>query len=303
MSTKKRSRQEFEEEDRIEEGWQVETVDVSKYGLTQGLCQLWGVDSKQVRQGLSRELSQLEGVNHRTGKVSLNRRQKKTIPLVEYKYKHMNTLWDVIATEAQQDLEQDRPPITFELPEIHCQGSRHVSTLQKRLLEKGGATATLNPQMKKYLNALTVFEYEHDHGTLSGEQQDMQLTMIGESCWTPLEKNKFFIALERCGYNLEEIARRVGPTKTVAEIQEYLNLLHQASMGIGKDPTIKPLAAREMSPFYILQENYLATQLQHTLETEVYAKHLEFVQDTTKTEIQASNQLLELWNMSSLTRL
>ncbi|KAI9345064.1 hypothetical protein BD770DRAFT_397187 [Pilaira anomala] len=153
----------------------------------------------------------------------------------------------------------------------------------------------MDARMKRYFRAWSILDYEQDQGSLA--DTEFETSMVGHSCWIPSEKKRFFLALERCGKNnIKEIAQRVGPTKTLAEVMEYLKLLQYTSKGIGNLPVIRHLTAREMSPIYIVQEQIMAEQLQEKLEIESFGKHLDYLNHP-------QLELLEIFNMSLLTRI
>ncbi|KAG2232098.1 hypothetical protein INT48_006775 [Thamnidium elegans] len=182
-------------------------------------------------------------------------------------------------------------PIPYQLnPIIHSQSNQFCSLLQLKHQQK---PQPMDDVMKRYFRAVSILEYEHDHGPLNDDQ--FEVSMVGDSCWVPSEKKRFFLALERCGKNVREIAKRVGPTKTEVEVLEYLDLLHTVSRNVDT-PNVKPFTAREMTPIYIAQEEHMAGLIQDKLQVESYGKHLEYLD-------QPQNDLFELWNMSSLTRI
>jgi hypothetical protein len=60
-------------------------------------------------------------------------------------------------------------------------------------------------------------------------------------------------------------------------------------------------SAREMSTFFLVQEEVVAATLEHKLETESFAKHRELLNENEL--VQKSLEIFDVWNMSSLTRL
>lgn len=171
--------------------------------------------------------------------------------------------------------------------------TKKCSLLQSKYINNPTPTP-MDARMKRYFRAWSILEYEQDQGSLA--DTEFETSMVGHSCWIPSEKKRFFLALERCGKNnINEIAQRVGPTKTLAEIMEYLKLLQYTSKGIGNLP-VRHLTAREMSPLYIVQEQTMAEQLQEKLEIESFGKHLDYLNHP-------QLELLEIFNMSLLTRM
>lgn len=246
-----------------------------KRELRRGLCALWNTDI---------HFKPFDGQD--TKHVKYFRKKPKK---GEYRDE---TLWKVAEAEKSQDAQFPIKPVSYTLNPMNLHGSNQLcSALQHRYLTN--PSPTMDTRMKRYFRALCILEYEHDHGLLT--ENEFGPSMIGESCWTPTEKKRFFLALERCGKgNIEEIARRVGSTKTIAQVYEFQQTLESASKGIGHTPT-DHLSAREMTPIYIAQEDHMASLIQETLEVESYAKSLNLME-------RPENELLEMWNMSSLTR-
>lgn len=223
---------------------------------------------------------------------------RKRYPVKSSRKKYHNiyraeSLWKIAQAEKERDgdfpidsVDYTLNPMKHPLPHLLC------SSLQARYMND--PLPTMCPRMKKYFRAITILEYEHDHGLIS--DTEFGSSLLGETCWTPSEKKRFFLALERCGRNnFTEIARRVGPTKTPAQVNEFLQFLHHASQGIGSLP-IQHLSAREMTPLYIVQEQHMAKLINDALEVESYGNHLNYLD-------RPENELLEIWNLSSLTRL
>lgn len=208
-------------------------------------------------------------------------------------FKRTDSLWKVAKMEQQTDPAFPIEPVEYTINPMqqHLKNTL-CSMLQKRHLNNPSPTMT--PRMKKYFRAIAVLEYEHDHGLIA--DTEFGASVLGETCWTPAEKKRFFLAIERCGKNnISEISRRVGPTKTPVQVYEFQQCLQEAAQAIDPLP-IDHLSAREMTPFYIDQEEAMASSIKDALEVESYGKHLQY---TDRSEI----QLLEIWNMSSLTRL
>ncbi|KAG2207979.1 hypothetical protein INT47_010963 [Mucor saturninus] len=208
-------------------------------------------------------------------------------------FKRTDSLWKVAKVEEQTDPAFPIEPVEYTLNPMQQHSKNNLcSTLQKRYFDNPSPTMT--PRMKKYFRAIAVLEYEHDHGLIA--DTEFGASVLGETCWTPGEKKRFFLAIERCGKNnISEISRRVGPTKTPVQVYEFQQCLQEAAQAIGPLP-IDHLSAREMTPFYIDQEEAMASSVKDALEVESYGKHLQY---TDRSEI----QLLEMWNLSSLTRL
>lgn len=244
--------------------------------LKRGLCTLWNTKDIHFKPIDGSEINSVKYFRTKPRKT-------------QHKGK---SLWKI--ANAEKSMESDFPiePVKYKLNPINVQGSNHLcSTLQQRYLTQ--PSPVMDTRMKRYFRALCILEYEHDHGLLT--DNEFGPSMVGESCWTPTEKKRFFLAIERCGKNnIKEIARRVGPTKTEAQVYELQHTLEEASKSIGQ-LTRNHLTAREMSPIYIAQEEHMASLLQETLEVETFGKNLQFME-------RSEHELFELWNMSSLTR-
>jgi hypothetical protein len=186
-----------------------------------------------------------------------------------------------------------------------CTPVRQMTCLQKRLLQASTRTAgpsfkELPSDWKAYFLLTAISEHEQDQG--GGEDGGLEASMVGGSYWTTYEKNRFFVALDRCGRHcVHDIAKRVGPTKTIQEVAVYLNILDQLAKVSPKEQNAKlDPCAREMSPMFIMQEEQMASKLVKHLETESYKKHLELVSSK---QYEYTEQLFDLRNMSSLTKL
>ncbi|KAI9247905.1 hypothetical protein EDC94DRAFT_625410 [Helicostylum pulchrum] len=242
----------------------------SKSQLKEGLSELWNSTSISFERldGTSPNKVEWQEVDY---PVKLRWKRRKT------ELMHLNTYPPL--------------PIPYQVnPIIHPQPNQYCSMLQFKHQEK---VQPMDDVMKRYFRAVSILEYEHDYGSLKDNQ--FEVSMVGNSCWVPSEKKKFFLALERCGKSANEIAKRVGPTKTEVEVAEYLHLLQTVSRNV-VESKVRPFTAREMSPIYIAQEEHMAGLIQDKLQVESYGKHFEYVD-------QPQNDLFELWNMSSLTRI
>lgn len=257
--------------------------------FAKGLAILWNEPKKTIV-----EERDLLTDNRKIKRYTIRKREKSR----KEKRTPIRTLWDLCVDEALREVTSFKPPPFTEAHNTKVSETIRKSQLQQHINNKPVFTTA----MKRYFRAISILEYEHDHGQLTDSPFDA--TMVKESVWTPNEKKKFFVALDRCGkYNPEEIARRIGPTKTMAEVHEYIRFLDVASKATTQPFTkkIKHPFAREMSINFIMQEDRLAKQIQHALEVESYEKHLALC--ATHPEIQKANEFFELWNMSSLTRL
>ncbi|KAI8991290.1 hypothetical protein BDF20DRAFT_909090 [Mycotypha africana] len=135
-------------------------------------------------------------------------------------------------------------------------------------------------------------EEEHEDGPLTG-------SFIGSTFWTAQEKDAFFLALERCGKrNIEAISRRVGKSKTVLEVGEYLTLLHLVSRNyvkrskksyLEKSKYLDRYYARQMSNTFIQLEEELSQKLEKKLEVEAYAKDVELNKHSIQQRLHMAN--------------
>ncbi|CEG78717.1 hypothetical protein RMATCC62417_13285 [Rhizopus microsporus] len=179
--------------------------------------------------------------------------------------------------------------------------NRILSSLQHQYLLSGQTihSTRLPLHIETYNNFLK--ECQESDDDEEEEEEFEGETIIGSSCWTPNEKKRFFTALERCSKgDIAEISRRVGPTKTVVEVANYIKVLEAASRVIKKEPMDDEYSAREMSPLFIVQENRFAELLQCMLETKVYAKHQEVLNSQPEC-LQKALDLFDIFNFSSMS--
>ncbi|KAI8879471.1 hypothetical protein K501DRAFT_336074 [Backusella circina FSU 941] len=187
-----------------------------------------------------------------------------------------------------------------------CGPHEYLSCLHQRFQQlpknkKDKGFRDIPSDWKPYFLLTAISEYEQDQG--GDEDGDgLEASMVGDSYWTIPEKRRFFVGLDRYGrHRVHDIAKRVGPTKTTQEVIVYLNILDQlAKVNPNEDAHDADLSAREMSSMFIIQEEQMASRLVQHLETESYKKHRELVLSQQYENVQ---ELFELWNMSSLTRL
>lgn len=256
--------------------------------FARGLAILWNEPKKRIM-----EQRELLTENHPIKRYALRKREKarkeRRTPIL--------TLWDLCTDEALRESNNINNNTLFTAAHnTKVSETVRQSQVQQHLNSKPVWTAV----MKRYFRAIAILEYEHDHGLLT--DKPFEVTMVKESVWTSNEKKRFFIALDRCGkHNVEDIARRIGPTKTAAEVHAYLYFLDVAARAIGTQKIQHPFA-REMSVNFIMQEERLAQHIQHALEVESYKKHLHLC-TTNNDDVLRANAFFELWNMSSLTRL
>ncbi|CAO3593175.1 unnamed protein product [Absidia cylindrospora] len=81
-----------------------------------------------------------------------------------------------------------------------------------------------------------VYRYHHlwaetinnlDHGF---DNDTFQASYVEGYFWSPMEKRRFFSALDKCGpHDPVAIQQRIGPSKTAYQVQIYINLLKKAS--------------------------------------------------------------------------
>ncbi|RCH79794.1 hypothetical protein CU098_000327, partial [Rhizopus stolonifer] len=185
-------------------------------------------------------------------------------------------------------------------PVLQQQQHRYMSQLQHRhtmFCQYGTKTglSSLPDRVRRYYLFLSLEQQED-------RDNEFGLSMVGDTCWTPSEKSRFFCALERCGKDIQAISQRVGPTKTVVQVAAYLDMLDMAAKKSDPVEINEAYSAREMSPLFILQENIMASTLEQLLETESHAKHQSLLSDP-PTILENALDVMEVWNMSSLTRL
>lgn len=293
MTGRKRSRDELEDETITDH------PPLTQRQILEGLNNLWHNGSIETFNAL---IDQLHDINTIYGYDETHQRIEKDRRAIR-RSTALKTLQDVAERELETDDTVKIKLPRFEPHVIISNDSNFTSMLQHRyrqFLQLGSPAGvrSLVKNVRRYYLLVAMQEHEMEHGPMD---EDYSITMVGNSCWTPAEKRKFFMAVERCSRgDVSEISRRLGPTKTVAEVGAYLNLLDAAAKAIGKSDQDETYTAREMSDLFLMQENRMAMLLESKLETESFAKH----QDLINQEIvQKSMELFEIWNFSSLTRM
>ncbi|GAN04324.1 hypothetical protein MAM1_0060c03784 [Mucor ambiguus] len=297
MTSRKRSRDQVEND----EAHQVPRL-LTKSQIVHGLNSIW--HSHPTAETHNALIDQFNDINC----VYATKRTRRA------KYKHLKvTRKSTVVTSLQDVAELEHKGYnsdTLKLPRfgyhpiiVGEEGNHFTSAIQHRYLnfkQMGSPTGlkSLSKHVRKYYLYQAMQEHEIEHGPMD---EDFALSMVGNSCWTPAEKRKFFMAVERCSRgDVVEISRRVGPTKTIAEVGAYLNLLDGAAKAVGGYGPDEKYAAREMSDLFLMQETRMALILEAKLETESYAKNQELMQQES---IQKSLELFEIWNFSSITRI
>ncbi|CEG81794.1 hypothetical protein RMATCC62417_15949 [Rhizopus microsporus] len=228
--------------------------------------------------------------------------KKKRQPKTKYK-RLKKSIQELIPIENNIPISPAQSRLTIEHKPAFSIFNRILSSLQHQYLLSGPTIhlTRLPLHIETYNNFLKECqesdddEEEEEEGEFKGE------TIIGSSCWTPSEKKRFFTALERCSKgDIAEISRRVGPTKTVVEVANYIKVLEAASRVVKKEPMDDEYSAREMSPLFIVQENRFAELLQRMIETKVYAKHQEVLNSQPEC-LQRALDLFDILNFSSMS--
>ncbi|CAO3635532.1 unnamed protein product [Cunninghamella blakesleeana] len=107
-------------------------------------------------------------------------------------------------------------------------------------------------------------------------EYNLEPSYIENVYWSSIEKERFFTAIERCGpYHYEEIQRRIGPTKSVFQVQLYAEYLKMASELInddGVDNNDQNISfANEMSDEWIQKEEEMAQYLSSFTDVQAVA--------------------------------
>ncbi|KAI8640401.1 hypothetical protein BD408DRAFT_419831 [Parasitella parasitica] len=289
MTGRKRSREEAEDD----------SNGLSSFQLVDGLNNIWNNGSSESYNGLIDEYHDLTTVYRRPVARKRKEDDRKSI----HTAKIFKNLQEVAAQEqARVDDTKFKLP-TFDQHPMIANGHTITSMLQHRYRQfssVGSPTGikSLPKDLRKYYLFWAMQEDEMMNGPVD---RDDAMTVVGRSCWTPAEKRRFFMAVERCSRgDVAEISRRLGPTKTVAEVGAYLNLLDGAAKAIGGNVSDESYSAREMSSVFLMQESRMAAILEARLETETYAKHQELMNQEVA---QKALGLFEIWNFSSLARI
>lgn len=296
MASRKRSRDQVEKDEAHQDPRQL-----TKFQLVHGLNNTWhNPPTTETHNAL---VDQLNDINYVYATKHTRRGADKHLLTIR-KSTLLKSLQDVAELEHERyDSDSLRLPRFDHHPIIVETANHFTSAMQHRLCNfkrMGSPTGlkSLAKQVRKYYLYQAMQEHEMEHGSMD---DDFALSMVGNSCWTPTEKRRFFMAVERCSRgDVVAISRRVGPTKTIAEVGAYLNFLDGAAKAIGGYEPDDKYAAREVSDLFLLQESRMALILESKLETESYAKDQELMQQES---IQKSLELFEIWNFSSITRM
>jgi hypothetical protein len=229
--------------------------------------------------------------------------KKKRQPKTKYK-RLKKSIQELIPIENNIPISPAQSRLTIEHKPALSIFNRILSSLQHQYLLSGQTIhlTKLPLHIETYNNFLKECQESDDDEEEKEEEEEFEgETIIGSSCWTPNEKKRFFTALERCSKgDIAEISRRVGPTKTVVEVANYIKVLEAASRVIKKEPMDDEYSAREMSPLFIVQENRFAELLQCMIETKVYAKHQEVLNSQPEC-LQKALDLFDIFNFSSMS--
>ncbi|KAI9481217.1 MAG: hypothetical protein EXX96DRAFT_207318 [Benjaminiella poitrasii] len=326
-ASKKRPRSDEEDEDKEVQS-PIHASDLTQSDVYEALCQLWNIESSDDHDQIYDELRSLylnpmeplvyiNKIPHRVHSEMPTMPLSTTDPLLKAFFKE--SLKDILHDNngvpsfayKQNHLEpgyKKRDDLAIE--KVNERGNlEYKSVLQSRYenyIASGinDGLERLDSNIRNYYTYLALSEYELENGPI--EDDDYELSIVDGSCWTPAEKKRFFVAIERSNRgDLTEIARRVGPTKTVNEVAAYLNLLDKASKSLNKnsDESYKVrYAAREMSPLFMIQETKIASVLEEEIEMEKYTEHQRLlVKSKDNSSLKRALELFEVWNMSSLT--
>ncbi|CEP10656.1 hypothetical protein [Parasitella parasitica] len=289
MTRKKRPREEAEDYPN----------EISSFQLLDGLNNIWYNGSPETYNNLIDDYHDIS-IAYRPTKA---RKRKLVLRNSIRMTRIFKTLQDVVEQEHARVDETKFKLSTFDYHPVIANGHNITSLLQNRyrqFLSMGSPTGvrSLPKDLRKYFLFLAMQEDEMANGPVD---EDYGITVVGNSYWTPAEKRRFFMAVERCSRgDVAEISRRLGPTKTVAEVGAYLNMLDGAAKAIGGNVSDESYSAREMSNVFLMQENRMAMILEARLETESYAKHQALINQQ---GAEQALDLLEIWNFSSLTRI
>lgn len=296
MASRKRSRDQVEK-DEVHQDPHL----LTKKQIVHGLNSTW--NNNPTPEAFNALIDHLHDINT-VYVTERTRKQKEKISRVLRKSNRLTSLQNIAELEQEgYDSDTLKLPHFDHHPIVMGEGSSFTSAIQHRYQQfkkMGSPTGlrSLSKDVRTYYLYQAMQEHEAEHGPMD---EDYTLSMVGNSCWTPTEKKKFFMAVERCSRgDVVEISRRVGPTKTIAEVGAYLNLLDGAAKAIGGYEPDEKYTAREMSDLFLMQETRMALILEAKLETETYAKDQELMKQES---IQKSLELFEIWNFSSITRM
>ncbi|EPB84883.1 hypothetical protein HMPREF1544_08385 [Mucor circinelloides 1006PhL] len=296
MASRKRSRDQVEKDEAHQDPHLL-----TKFQIVHGLNTTW--NNNPTPEAFNALIDQLHDINSVYVTEHIRKRKEKINKALR-KSNKLTSLQNIAELE-----QEGYDSVTLKLPHfdhhpiVMGEGSSFTSAIQHRYQQfkkMGSPTGLkcLSKDVRTYYLYQAMQEHEAEHGPMD---EDYALSMVGNSCWTPTEKRKFFMAVERCSRgDVVEISRRVGPTKTIAEVGAYLNLLDGAAKAIGGYEPDEKYTAREMSDLFLMQETRMALILEAKLETETYAKDQELMKQES---IQKSLELFEIWNFSSITRI
>jgi hypothetical protein len=296
MSKRKRPRNESSDTD------EESSTELTPFQIVEGLSHFWAPGSRQVYNDT---LDTLRSVQKKPSPPPPDKDHTRKYPACRRRYRD----WIDFCKFEDSFNRLGNLKTDFKVePHVNVSFNKAMSRLQYRYLQflshnSPTGLASLDANLKRYFLFVSMAEHESQQGSLD---DDYEISMVGDACWTPAEKRRFFDAVERCSRgDVVEISRRVGPTKTTAQVAAYLNVLDKAAKGL-RDETIddddERYSAREMSPFFMVQETRMSTLLNDTLETESHAKHQQLLSSDHE-KVTKALELFEVWNMSSLSRL
>jgi hypothetical protein len=276
---------------------------LTPFQIVRGLTHFWAPGSRTC---FNYVLETLRSVERKPAEpIPIKQRTYKRLAAYRRKYRDLRKICQI--EEFYNKLGSQKIDYTIGIP-VNVAPNKDMSKLQQRHFQflardSPSGLSTLDANLKRYFLFVSMAEHESQQGSLD---DNYELSMVDGVYWTPAEKRRFFDAVERCSRgDVIEISRRVGPTKTTAQVAAYLNLLDEAAKGLKGE--IVPYdderySAREMSPLFMVQETRMSTLLMDTLETESHAKHQQLLASNHE-KVTKALDMFEVWNMSSLSRL
>ncbi|KAI8072291.1 hypothetical protein BC940DRAFT_292232 [Gongronella butleri] len=153
-------------------------------------------------------------------------------------------------------------------------------TKSSRAFAHGELTTRL---VRSYNRILLQEFYEHEF-CMQHDNVDYEGSYINKVFWSPIEKRRFFNALDRCGKDSSAIQARIGPTKTVYQINDYLQLLDDAAIhhpkkqirrgsnGLPLEDELDRTHAKEMPDIWLELEEKLSAQIAQTLDLHAFVR-------------------------------
>ncbi|ORX58925.1 hypothetical protein DM01DRAFT_1405531 [Hesseltinella vesiculosa] len=163
--------------------------------------------------------------------------------------------------------------------------------IQSKIARLTATEDTFAETLRNYHRLVVQLWYEHDFclGSAPGEYDGSYIDRV---YWSPLEKRRFFTALDRCGPNPTAMQKRIGPTKTVFQVHDYLAILQDAANFHPHDTNkeshsmefIEETYAKEMTDEWVDFEKTLSLALARSMDMHA------LVMDNHNTRADASGQ-------------